>query len=168
LPKSGDIEAVKNKQKEVFLMQVALARSKNLPVIIHCRDAHDDMLATLKEYKRKNKDFFPSDGRPWGVMHCFYGPEDLAWQYFNLGLLVSFTGLITFSDKADALIRKIPLHKFMIETDCPFMTPAPFRGKRNEPLLVKRVAARIAEAKGLTVEKIGEITSKNARELFGI
>jgi len=166
LPKNLDIEAVKNKQKKVFLEQVALGRSKDLPIIIHCRDAHDDMLAILKEFKRKNKDLFPADGRPWGVMHCFYGSEDLAWQYFNLGLLVSFTGLITFTNQTDSLLRKVPLHKFMVETDCPFMAPEPFRGKRNEPMLVKYVAARIAEAKGLTVDKIADVTTKNARELF--
>ena len=166
LPKNLDIEAVKNKQKKVFLEQVALGRSKDLPIIIHCRDAHDDMLAILKEFKRKNKDLFPADGRPWGVMHCFYGSEDLAWQYFNLGLLVSFTGLITFTGQTDSLLRKVPLHKFMVETDCPFMAPEPFRGKRNEPMLVKYVAARIAEAKGLTVDKIADVTTKNARELF--
>ena len=168
LPKTGDISAIKEKQKEVFLSQVALGRKKNLPVIIHCRDAHNDMLTVLKDFKRKNRELFPADGRPWGVMHCFYGSEDLAWQYFNLGLIVSFTGLVTFSDKADAIIRKVPLHKFMVETDCPFMAPEPFRGKRNEPLLVKYVAARIAEAKGLTLEKIAEVTTRNARELFGI
>ncbi|MFA6171523.1 MAG: TatD family hydrolase [Patescibacteria group bacterium] len=168
LPKTGDLEEVKEKQKKVFLEQVILGRTKNLPVIIHCRDAHDDMLAILKEFKRKNKELFPADGRPWGVMHCFYGSEDLAWQYFNLGLLVSFTGLITFNRQNDELLRKVPLHKFMVETDCPFMAPEPFRGKRNEPSLVKYVAARIAEAKGLTIDKIADVTTKNARELFNI
>ena len=168
IPENLDLEAVKKKQKEVFLEQVALGRSKNLPIIIHCREAHDDMIAILKEFKRKNKELFPSDGRPWGVMHCFYGSEDLAWQYFNLGLIVSFTGLITFSNQHDELIRKVPLHKFMIETDSPFMAPVPFRGKRNEPILVKHVAERIAGVKGLTVDKIASVTTKNARELFNI
>ena len=164
---AGDIPAIKQKQKEIFTKQLKLARILNLPAIIHCRQAHDDTLETLKEFKKENKDLFNTD-KPWGVMHCFSGDEDLAWKYFSLGLLVSFTGLITFSKQWDDLIRKLPPDKFLIETDCPFMTPEPFRGKRNEPALVKHVAGRIAEIKNLSVERIGEITTGNARELFKI
>ncbi len=163
---SNLIEA-KTKQKEVFTKQLLLARNLDLPVIIHCRQAHDDMLKILNEFKEEYKNLIPKD-YPWGVMHCFSGDEDLAWQYFNLGLLISFTGLITFSKQWDDLIRKMPNDKFMVETDCPYMTPEPFRGERNEPLLVKYVADRIAEIRNTSTEKIAEITTKNARNLFGI
>jgi TatD DNase family protein len=170
---SGDVTAIKKKQKDIFINQLQLARKLDLPVIIHCRQAHDDTLAILKGFKKENKELFPKDpsaqsGKHWGVMHCFSGDEDLAWQYFSLGLIISFTGLITFSKQWDDLIRKLPPDKFMIETDCPFMTPEPFRGKRNEPMLVKYVAQRIAEIKNLKLERVAEITTKNARELFRI
>jgi TatD DNase family protein len=162
-----DVNEVKKKQKEIFTSQLLLARRLDLPAIIHCRQAHDDMLAILKEFKKENKDLIPKD-KPWGVMHCFSGNEDLAWQYFNLGFIISFTGLITFSRQWDNLIRKLPNEKFMIETDCPFMTPEPFRGQRNEPTLVKYVAERIAEIKNMSVEKVADITTKNAQEFFKI
>ena len=109
----------------------------------------------------------PKD-KPWGVMHCSSGDEDLAWQYFSLGLIISFTGLITFSRQWDDLIRKLPDEKFMIETDCPYMTPEPFRGQRNEPLLVKYVTERIAEIKKMSFEQVAEMTTKNAKNLFNI
>ena len=163
----SDVVNIKKKQKDVFLEQIRLARNLDLPVIIHCRQAHDDMINILTEYKQENKDLFPKD-KPWGVMHCFSGNEDLAWKYFSLGLLVSFTGLITFSKGWDDLIRKIPDNKFMIETDCPFMTPEPHRGKRNEPILVKYVAKRIAEIRYTSIDKIAEITSNNAKNLFNL
>ncbi|MDD5290906.1 MAG: TatD family hydrolase [Patescibacteria group bacterium] len=164
---AGNVSAIKKKQQEIFEGQLLLARNLDLPVIIHCRQAHDDMLAVLSDFKKKYKDMIPVD-RPWGVMHCFSGDEDLAWKYFSLGLIISFTGLITFSKRWDDLIRKMPPEKFMIETDCPYMTPEPYRGKRNEPLLVKYVAARIGEIRNLSPERVGEITSANAREFFNI
>jgi TatD DNase family protein len=174
IDQTRDVPAIKKKQKDIFIEQLKLARRLDLPVIIHCRQAHDDMLALLKDFKKENRELFNTSpagsgvNKPWGVMHCFSGDEDLAWQYFSLGLLISFTGLITFSKQWDDLIRKLPPDKFLIETDCPFMTPEPFRGKRNEPVLVKYVAQRIAEIKNLSAERIGEITTENARGLFGI
>jgi len=164
---AGDVSAIKEKQKEIFEQQLLLARRLNLPAIIHCRQAHDDMFSVLSDFKRKHKEMIPV-GRPWGVMHCFSGDEDLAWKYFSLGLIISFTGLITFSKRWDDLIRKMPPEKFMIETDCPYMTPEPYRGKRNEPLLVKYVAGRIGEIRNISSERVGEITTKNAKEFFNI
>jgi len=161
-----DVQEVKKVQKEAFWQQLLLAHRLEKPVIIHCRQAHDDTLALIKDFRREHKDLIPN--KPWGVMHCFSGDEDLAWQYFNLGLLISFTGLITFSHQWDSLIRKIPSDKFMVETDCPFMTPEPFRGTRNEPLYVQYVAKKIAEIRGTTEEKIAEMTTRNARNLFEI
>ncbi|MDO8592716.1 MAG: TatD family hydrolase [bacterium] len=158
---------VKQKQKEVFLEQLKLARNLKLPVIIHCRQAHDDMLEILKDFRKTYQADLPKD-KAWGVMHCFSGDEELAWQYFLLGLNISFTGLITFSAQWDDLIRRLPNDKFMLETDCPYMTPEPFRGQRNEPVLVKKVAERIAAIKNLSWERIAEISTANARGLFGI
>lgn len=167
IDKTQNAAAVKERQKEIFIEQFKLARELDLPVIIHCRQAHDDMLAILKDLKKQYRDILPKD-KPWGVMHCYSGDEDLAWQYFNLGLIISFTGLITFSVLWDDLIRRVPLEKIMIETDCPYMTPEPYRGQRNEPILVKYVAKRIAEIKNLSIEKVADITTKNAREFFSI
>ena len=164
---AGDVRAIKQKQKQVFQEQLKLAHNLKLPVIIHCRQAHDDMLEILKAFKKDHKDSLPKD-KAWGVMHCFSGDEELAWQYFKLGLNISFTGLITFSAQWDDLIRRLPNDKFMVETDCPYMTPEPFRGRRNEPLFVKKVAERIAEIKNLSLEKISEITTNNAKILFNI
>jgi TatD DNase family protein len=163
----GDVINIKNKQKEVFKKQLLLARNLNFPVIIHCRQAHDDMLKILAEFKEEHKELFNLK-EPWGVMHCFSGDEDLAWKYFSLGLLISFTGLITFSKQWDDFIRKMPMDKVMVETDSPYMTPEPYRGQRNEPLLVLKVAERIAEIKNISVEKVAEETTRNAEKLFKI
>lgn len=162
-----DVESMKKKQHEVFVQQLLLARSLDLPVIIHCRQAHDDMVEILREFKKKYSDIIPNN-HPWGVIHCFSGDENLAWKYFNLGLLISFTGLITFSQQWDSLIRKVPLNKIMIETDSPYMAPEPHRGQRNEPLLVKYVANKIADIKSIKVERVIETTTKTARSFFNI
>lgn len=165
-PKS-DTQKTKKKQQEVFIQQLILARSLNLPVIIHCRQAHDDLYEILSSFKKEQGQNIPA-GEAWGVVHCFSGDEDLAWKYFRLGLMISFTGLITFSKQWDDLIRKIPLDKVMIETDSPYMTPEPYRGERNEPLLVQYVAKRIAEIKGIKIEKVADVTFDNAKRLFKI
>ncbi len=167
LDRRDDVEAQKKKQKDVFIKQLILARRLNLPVIIHCRQAHDDMLKVLSSFRREYKDLMPQQ-KCWGVIHCFSGDEDLAWRYFNLGLMISFTGVITFSNQWDDLIRKAPLEKIMIETDSPFLAPEPFRGKRNEPILVKYIAQHIADIKNLSVERIAEATTHNAKMFFNI
>ena len=167
LDPTQDIAKAKQKQQEVLAQQLVLARNLNLPVIIHCRQAHDDLLPFLQEFKKEYPELAPSD-RPWGVVHCFSGNEDLAWKYFSLGLLISFTGLITFSQQWDDLIRKLPLEKMMIETDSPYMTPEPYRGQRNEPLLVQYVAKRIADIRNMKLEKVAEITTATARAFFRI
>ncbi len=167
LDPAKDVSLIKKKQQEVFAQQLLLARSLDLPVIIHCRQAHDDLFAILHDFKQEYSRLIPAD-RPWGVIHCFSGDEDLAWKYFKLGLLISFTGLITFSKQWDDLIRKIPLDKLMIETDTPYMTPEPYRGRRNEPVLVQYVASRIADIRGIRIEKVAEATTATARNFFRI
>lgn len=164
---SSNVEEIKNRQKQALEEQLLLARNLELPAIIHCRIAHIDLLSILKDFKDKYKDLIPKD-TPWGVVHCFSGDEDLAWEYFNLGLMISFTGLITFSKQWDDLIRKMPSERFMVETDCPFMAPEPYRGKRNEPAWVVYVAKRMAEIRNTTVEKVAEISTRNARNFFEI
>ncbi|MBU0721997.1 TatD family hydrolase [Patescibacteria group bacterium] len=163
----SDMAAAKQKQKEVFLRQLELAKNLKLPVIIHCRQAHDDMLGILKKFRKEHQESMIKN-KPWGVMHCFSGDEELAWQYFSLGLNISFTGLITFSAQWDDLIRRLPNDKFMIETDCPYMTPEPHRGKCNEPMFVKYIANRIATIKNINVLKIAEVTTQTARNFFNI
>ena len=158
---------IKSKQQEVFAQQLLLARSLDLPVIIHCRQAHDDLYAILKDFRHQYGHLIPTD-RPWGVIHCFSGDEDLAWKYFKLGLIISFTGLITFSQQWDDLIRKIPLDRLMIETDSPYMTPEPHRGQRNEPVLVRYVAQRISDIRSIKLEKMIETTTATARSFFRI
>jgi len=167
LDPTKDQAAAKKKQQVAFAQQLLLARSLDLPVIIHCRQAHDDLLVILQDFKKEYGHLIPAD-KPWGVVHCFSGDEDLAWKYFKLGLLISFTGLITFSKQWDDLIRKTPLEKIMIETDTPYMTPEPYRGQRNEPVLVQYVAKRLAEIKNIKIEKAAEITTATARAFFRI
>ncbi|HZJ41483.1 MAG TPA: TatD family hydrolase [Patescibacteria group bacterium] len=167
LDPAKDPVLLKKKQQKVFAEQLFLARNLDLPVIIHCRQAHDDLLAMLQDFKKEFGHLLPND-KPWGVVHCFSGDEDLAWKYFQLGLIISFTGLITFSRNWDSLIRKTPLDKVMIETDSPYMTPEPYRGQRNEPVLVQYVAQRVAEIKGIKIEKVIEETTATAKNLFKI
>lgn len=164
---SASPEEIKKKQKEVLIQQLILAAKRELPILIHCRDAHTDLLPLLKDFRREYRQLLPM-GRPWGVVHCFSGNESLANEYFSIGLMISFNGLITFCHDWDHLIKKMPADKFLVETDCPFLTPAPFRGQRNEPGLVSLAAERIAQIKGWTLERVAETTTENARRLFNI
>ena len=161
------MQELKEKQKDVLRQQLELALLLKLPVIIHCRQAHDDLLEILSDFKKLHKDLLPAM-RPWGVIHCFSGSEQLAWRYFALDMCISFTGLITFSQQWDSLIKKMPSDRLLLETDSPFLTPEPYRGKRNEPILVKYVAERVAAIRGMTVERVAEFTTDNARKLFNL
>lgn len=167
IDKLHNFETAKKKQQNIFIQQLVIAREAKLPVIIHCRQAHDDLVVILEKFRKENRHLFRAN-EPWGVIHCFSGNEDLAWKYFNLGLYISFTGIITFSKQWDDLIRRVPNDKFMIETDAPYLTPEPFRGKRNEPILVQYVADRIAEIKNLSLERVAELSTENAKILFKI
>lgn len=150
----------KKLQEEQFVKQLNFAYKNNLPAIIHCRDAYDDLLKILKNLDFKIK----------GVVHCFGGNLEQAKELINLGLLISFTGIITFpkAEKIREVVKNIPLEKIMIETDCPYLAPVPYRGKRNEPIYVEFVAQKIAEIKNTTFEKVAEITTKNAKEFFAM
>ena len=155
------------KQKDLFFQHLNLSHELNLPLIIHCRDAHDDMIESLL-HRYTTASIHPGhhEGREYGVLHCFTGTARDAQSYLDLGFLISFTGIITFSDQYDEVIRTVPLEKMLIETDAPFLTPAPYRGKRNSPAYVEYIAKRIAEIKEVSVEDVCDVTTENARRLF--
>lgn len=143
-------------QKDLFISQIELARELNKPLMIHCREAHNEVLEILKKLGH------------YGNIHFFTGTPEQAEQYFDLGFTISFTGVITFTHDYDEVISKSPLDKIMIETDAPFVAPVPYRGKRNEPLYVQEVAKKIAEIKNISFDEVAEVTTKNALSLFSL
>ena len=155
-------------QQKFFEQQLELAAKLNLPVVIHDRDAHEKILETLQRFAWSVERGAWSESR--GVLHAFSGDEVMAREAFELGYVVSFGGPITFKNNKHApeLLRALPLEKILIETDSPYLTPHPFRGKRNEPLHVRYVAERIAEIKNLSIEQVAAQTTSNAKNLFRI
>ncbi len=147
-------------QIEVFRRQLQLARAADLPVIIHTREAEDETIDILKSEW--------GDSRRQGIMHCFSGSLALAQRALELGFLISFSGIVTFKKAEDlrAIAKEVPLDRLLIETDCPFLSPVPFRGKRNEPAYVVEVARCLAKLRGLSVEEIASITTENFSGLF--
>ncbi|MBI4250484.1 TatD family hydrolase [Candidatus Uhrbacteria bacterium] len=168
LPHDASAEAQKARQKELFAAHLELSSDLFKPLIIHCRDAHDDMLEMLLAHFTSGGIHSLMQQREHGVMHCFIGTVQQARSYLDLGFLISFTGIITFAKQYDEVVRSVPLEKILIETDSPFLTPAPYRGKRNSPAYVKYVAEKIAELKGMTVERVATQTTENAQRLFGL
>jgi len=152
--------AFKEKQKEVFLKQLELAQELHLPIIFHCRMAHKDLIEILNEQKTANNEQLK------GVVHCFTGSWAQAEKYLEMGLYLGFNGII-FKMSLDDIIKKTPLDKILIETDCPYLTPSQVEG-RNEPSYVKYVAKEIAKIKNTSYEEISKITSENAKKLFKI
>jgi TatD DNase family protein len=146
-------------QARCFEAQLALARRAGKPALIHCRDAHADMLAVLARADL---------GRAGGIMHCFSGDADLARHYLDLGLTISIAGPVTYPNARSLpdVVRLVPADRLVVETDCPYLPPQPFRGKRNEPAHVAITAARVAELRGETVEALGPVMAANARRLF--
>ncbi|MDO8601125.1 MAG: TatD family hydrolase, partial [bacterium] len=142
------------KQKEVLLKQLDLAKELNLPAIIHCRMAHDDLIEILSNYSLT------------GTIHCFSGTWEEAQKYLGMGFYLGFNGIM-FKLNLDEVIKNTPLERILIETDCPYLTPPQVEG-RNEPLYVKYVVEKIAKIKNLTIEEITKITTQNAKKLFGI
>ena len=148
----------KNEQKKIFKKQLELARRLNKPVVIHTRDATADTLEILKEY---------SDIK--GILHCYPGSYESALQimdnyYFGIGGVVTFKN----SKKTIETVSKIPLERLVIETDAPYLTPTPFRGKRNHPIYVEYIAQKIAEIKGISYEEVVRVTTANAKKVYGI
>jgi TatD DNase family protein len=151
----------KEVQKEVFRKQIALAKEVKLPIIIHNREATADILEILKEENAHEVG---------GIMHCFSGSLEVARQCMDMNFYISFGGPVTFKNakKPKEVAAAIPLEYLLIETDCPYLTPHPFRGKRNEPSYVKYVAEKIAELRELTFEEVAHITTENAKKIFSI
>lgn len=148
-------------QKQAFCTQLDAAVEMDLPVILHIREAHGDALELLQARR---------DRLPRGVVHCYSGSWESAQQYMELGFNISFTGSVTFKNavKLAAVADRIPLDRLMIETDCPYMSPVPLRGRRNDPVNVKIIAAFLAEHRGMDVEELARITCDNGKKLFGI
>ena len=152
--------ALRAQQRALFQAHLDFARPRRLPVVIHNREADADLLAML----RANV----PDWRPWGVMHCFAGPEALARECLDLGLLISFAGILTFKNAValQAVARAVPLEHVLLETDAPYLAPAPHRGQRNEPAHVPLIAAKLAELKSVAVAEVARVTTANAARLF--
>ncbi|MCF8053617.1 MAG: TatD family hydrolase [Deltaproteobacteria bacterium] len=147
-------------QRERFAEQLAIAARLGLPVVIHDRDAHAETLAIIRS----------SPHRRGGVFHCFSGDVAFARQCLDEGFYISITGVVTFpkAQELREVVEFVPLSRLLIETDCPFLTPRPHRGKRNEPAYVSLVAQALAEIKGITVAEVALTTTANAEKLFGI
>ena len=153
----------KDAQREVFQRQLDLATELNLPVMIHSREATEDTLTILKSQITNHK----SPIR--GVIHCFNGSKEVALQYLNMGFYLGIGGVLTFKNcKLADTLSVVPLERIVLETDGPYLAPTPHRGERNESRLMIHVAERLAEVYNCPVERIIEVTSANARQLFGI
>ena len=151
----------KEKQRDLFIALLMEAKKKNLPVIIHNRDANDDTMSILNDIMDKPVK---------AVMHCFSGNREFLDSCLGLGLFVSFTGSITFKNASllRDVVKAVPIERLMVETDCPFLSPQIFRGRRNEPLYVKYVAEEIARIKGLSIEEVEDVTTNTARSFFNL
>ncbi len=147
-------------QKIIFRAQIELSIEKNLPLIIHMRDATLDTFNILKEYKGKIK----------GVMHCYSGSLEMAYEFIKLGFHISLGGPVTFKNAKEPkeVAKNIPLDKLLVETDCPFLAPTPYRGKRNESSYVTLVAKEIAALRGISYDELEYATEKNTKELFNL
>lgn len=171
---STDIE--REKQREIFNKQIAIAKEFELPLIIHTRDAEEDTLAILKDHFSQNAGIGVPHTQEHraaernGTIHCFTGSESFALACIDLGFYISWSGILTFknSQTLREVASRVPLEKTLVETDCPFLAPQAKRGKRNEPSYVNYVAEELALIKGLSKAEIMSITSKNAEYLFNL
>lgn len=148
----------REKQLKLFEEQLILAKELELPVIVHSRDACEDTLNMLKKH------------RPRGVVHCFSGSAETAKEIIKLGMYIGFTGVLTFKNAKKALkaLEEVPLDKLLLETDCPYMAPVPFRGKRCDSSMIAYTAAAAAEIKGIDTQEIIDITCENGKRFYGI
>ncbi|MBI4414678.1 MAG: TatD family hydrolase [Candidatus Kerfeldbacteria bacterium] len=149
----------KRQQHDLLVRQLDFARSHHKPVVLHCRDAYDDLLDVLRTH-----------AAPRTMIHTFLGNRDQAKEFLDLGCYLSFSGIITFENGGTLaeMVRSVPLNRFMIETDAPLLTPVPNRGKRNEPVNVRNVAERIAEIRACDIEMVISSTARNAAAFFAL
>ena len=148
----------REKQIRIFEEQMALAKELDLPVIIHSRDAVEDTLALLKKH------------RPRGIVHCFSGSAEVAKEIIKLDMYIGFTGVLTFKNAKKALkaLAEVPMDRLLLETDCPYMAPVPFRGKRCDSSMIAYTAEKAAEIKEMDVQQLIDITCRNGMEIYGI
>lgn len=146
-------------QKDSFRKQIDIAKRLNLPLIVHVREAHEDTIQIIRE---------ENAWEVMGIIHCFTGNYEWAKRYIDEGFYISFSGIITFKNAEEIrdAARRIPIERMLIETDSPYLAPAPFRGRKNEPAYIKHVVEKIAEIRGVSAEKIEEETTNNAKNLF--
>ena len=146
-------------QLKAFRAQMELARELGLPVIVHERDAHEDGMAVVREFPEVT-----------GVFHCYSGSAEMARQLVDRGWYIGFTGVLTFKNarKAIEVASSIPLERIVLETDCPYMAPEPFRGRRNDPGKLYRMAEKLAEIRGLSMEEVQAVTVENGKRLYRI
>jgi len=160
-------EESKDKQKEVLKKHIELAQKFNLPLIFHCRGNKENPEEAYLELLKILKLSEPITG----VVHCFSSSWEIAQEFLNLGLYIGFTGIITFKNVDQELlgvVRNVPSDRMLIETDCPYLSPEPHRGERNEPSYVALTAQKIAEIKNVSLEEVDKITTTNAKRLFNI
>ena len=148
----------REKQILFFRQQLELAAELDMPVIVHSRNATEDTIEILKEY------------RPRGVVHCFSGSAETAKEVIKLGMYIGFKGVLTFKNAKKALkaLAEVPMDRLLLETDCPYMAPEPFRGRRSDSSMIAYTAAKAAEVKGLPVEELIDITCRNGMKMYGI
>ena len=152
-----DVE--RSTQKEWFIRQIELANEVKLPIIVHDRDAHGDTVDVLKQHLKTG-----------GVLHCFSGSREMARDVLNLGMYIAFGGTLTFKNarRVREVMEYVPLDRILVETDCPYLAPEPFRGKKNSSLYIPYILDVMAEIKGVTPHDAEEITCLNAKKCFGI
>ncbi len=167
LENETDISSVKQKQRDAFQQQIKLALELDKALVVHCRpskgtvDAYEDVLDILTEVKSTNPNLRFE-------IHCFTGTQEVAQKFVELGGYLGLNGIITFdkSGNSQAVVNNISLSSLILETDCPYLAPAPHRGKRNEPIYIKYTAEKIAEWKNISLEEVGQQTTANAKQLF--
>ncbi len=148
----------REKQIRFFEEQIVLAKELGLPIIVHSRDATEDTMTLLKKH------------RPQGILHCFSGSAETAKEVVKLGMYIGFTGVITFKNAKKAIksLEAVPLDRLLLETDCPYMAPVPFRGKRCDSSMIAYTAEKAAEIKGISVQELVDITCENAKRIYSI
>lgn len=155
----------KAEQLHALREQLELALETELPVVVHSRDAEDDLFPELEKYAKRVK-----SGNEVGVIHCFTGTQTFGQKCLDLGFYISYSGILTFKNAADlrASALAYPLDKILVETDSPFLAPIPFRGKKGEPSMVLQTAQKLAEVRGISLEEVAKATTANSRKLFRI
>ena len=147
-------------QQEAFKTQINWAKEKNLPIVIHCRDAFDEVFEVLEEMK---------DAKLFGIFHCFTGNLEQAKKAISYNMKLGIGGVVTFKNgKIDQFLNEIPLKNIVLETDAPYLAPAPYRGKRNESSYLLKVAEKLATIYNISVEELAKITTQNSKDVFGV